>query len=185
MCVFRCSQVGPRDRLHCGCLLLPSPCALLSVAEALTTRLCVLQWGPGDDGCPAPWGRGPEEEVLYDNAVLYDNMPSPKIFARYPPADRKASRPSADSLSCNHYKHPTSCTLPSSPPVTNTSSLGRASLGLGAQVQHLILCPLGSSYAAVLLQGLAMRSAHQLVVRESPPHSPPRLKRSFSPSTRT
>uniref|UniRef100_A0A8D1LSY6 Actin filament-associated protein 1 n=1 Tax=Sus scrofa TaxID=9823 RepID=A0A8D1LSY6_PIG len=92
-------------------------------------------WGPGDDGCPAPWGRGPEEEVLYDNAVLYDNMPSPKIFARYPPADRKASRPSADSLSCNHYKHPTSCTLPSSPPVTNTSSLGRASLGLGAQLK--------------------------------------------------
>uniref|UniRef100_A0A8D1PFC4 Actin filament-associated protein 1 n=1 Tax=Sus scrofa TaxID=9823 RepID=A0A8D1PFC4_PIG len=137
-------------------------------------------WGPGDDGCPAPWGRGPEEEVLYDNAVLYDNMPSPKIFARYPPADRKASRPSADSLSCNHYKHPTSCTLPSSPPVTNTSSLGRASLGLGAQVQHLILCPLGSSYAAVLLQGLAMRSAHQLVVRESPP-TPPQAKAQFLP----
>lgn len=111
--------------------------AVLSVAEALTT-LCVLQWEP-DDGFPAPGGRGPGEEVLYDNAVLYDNLPSPKIFARYPPAGRKASRLSTDTLSCNHYKHPTSCSPPSAQSVTNTSSLGRASLGLNSQVQHLVV----------------------------------------------
>ncbi|XP_044623818.1 actin filament-associated protein 1 isoform X1 [Equus asinus] len=91
-------------------------------------------WEP-DDGFPAPGGRGPGEEVLYDNAVLYDNLPSPKIFARYPPAGRKASRLSTDTLSCNHYKHPTSCSPPSAQSVTNTSSLGRASLGLNSQLR--------------------------------------------------
>ncbi|KAJ8783423.1 hypothetical protein J1605_009128 [Eschrichtius robustus] len=91
-------------------------------------------WGP-DGGFPAPRGRGLGEEALYDNAVLYDNLPSPKIFARYPPADRKAARPPPDKLSCNHYKHPASSGPPSSPSVTNTSSLGRASLGLSSQLK--------------------------------------------------
>lgn len=125
--------------------------AVLSVAETLTTKLCVLQWEP-EDGFPASCSGGLGEEVLYDNAVLYDNLPSPKIFARHPPADRKASRLSTDKLSCNHYKHPTSCGLPSAQSVTNTSSVGRASLGLGSQVQHRflscsrILFQSGSSY---------------------------------------
>ncbi|XP_026341701.1 actin filament-associated protein 1 isoform X2 [Ursus arctos] len=87
-------------------------------------------WDP-EDGPPASCARGLGEEVLYDNAVLYDNLPSPKIFARYPPADRKASRPSPDKLSCNHYKYPSSCSLPP----TNPSSLGRASLGLSSQLK--------------------------------------------------
>ncbi|XP_047703269.1 actin filament-associated protein 1 isoform X4 [Prionailurus viverrinus] len=88
-------------------------------------------WDP-EDGPPASRARGLGEEVLYDNAVLYDNLPSPKIFARYPPADRKASRPSADRLSCNHYKYPPSCTQSA----TNTSSLGRASsVGLSSQLK--------------------------------------------------
>ncbi|XP_058402648.1 actin filament-associated protein 1 isoform X3 [Diceros bicornis minor] len=91
-------------------------------------------WEP-EDGLPASCGRGLGEEVLYDNAVLYDNLPSPKIFARYPPADKKASRLSSDKLSCNHYKHPTSCSLPSTQSVTNTPSLGRASLGLNSQLK--------------------------------------------------
>lgn len=109
-----------------------------SCGRGSNDKLCVLQWGP-DGGFPAPRGRGLGEEALYDNAVLYDNLPSPKIFARYPPADRKAARPSPDKLSCNHYKHPASSGPPASPSVTNTSSLGRASLGLSSQVQHLIL----------------------------------------------
>ncbi|XP_066135197.1 actin filament-associated protein 1 isoform X1 [Saccopteryx bilineata] len=90
-------------------------------------------WDP--DAGPAPCGGGLGEEVLYDNAVLYDNLPSPKIFARYPPADRKATRPPTDKLPCNHYKHPTSCGLPSAQSLTNTSSVGRASLGLGSQLK--------------------------------------------------
>ncbi|XP_022272768.1 actin filament-associated protein 1 isoform X1 [Canis lupus familiaris] len=91
-------------------------------------------WDP-EDGPPASCARGLGEEVLYDNAVLYDNLPSPKIFARYPPADRKASRPSPDKLSCNHYKCPPSCGLPLIQSATNPSSLGRASLGLSSQVK--------------------------------------------------
>ncbi|XP_022361481.1 actin filament-associated protein 1 isoform X1 [Enhydra lutris kenyoni] len=87
-------------------------------------------WDP-EDGPPASGARGLGEEVLYDNAVLYDNLPSPKIFARYPPADRKASRPPPDKLFCNHYKYPPSCSLPP----TNPSSLGRASLGLSTQLK--------------------------------------------------
>nr|XP_012638930.1 actin filament-associated protein 1 isoform X1 [Microcebus murinus] len=86
-------------------------------------------WEP-EDGFPASCSRGLGEEVLYDNAGLYDNLPSPKIFARYSPADRKASRLSADKLCSNHYKHPASA-----PPVTNTSSVGRASLGPSSQLK--------------------------------------------------
>ncbi|XP_073747493.1 actin filament-associated protein 1 isoform X3 [Callorhinus ursinus] len=87
-------------------------------------------WDP-EDRPPASCARGLGEEVLYEHAVLYDNLPSPKIFARYPPADRKASRLSPDKLSCNHYKYPPSCGLPP----TNPSSLGRAPLGLSSQLK--------------------------------------------------
>ncbi|XP_015982607.2 actin filament-associated protein 1 isoform X1 [Rousettus aegyptiacus] len=91
-------------------------------------------WGP-EDGPPSSCSGGLGEEVLYDNAVLYDNLPPPEIFARCPPADRRAPRLSADKLSCNHYKHPASCAPPSAQSVTNTSSVGRASLGLGSQLK--------------------------------------------------
>lgn len=100
----------------------------------LTNRLYVLQWDM-DGGFPGCGSRGLAEEVLYDNAGLYDNLPSPTIFARSSPADRRASRTPADRLSSNHYKSPTSCSPPCSPPVTNTSSVGRASLGPHSQVQ--------------------------------------------------
>ncbi|EHB03677.1 Actin filament-associated protein 1 [Heterocephalus glaber] len=86
-------------------------------------------WDSEDGGRPTCCGRGPGEEVLYDNAGLYDNLPSPKVFARPSPADRKASR-----LSSNHYKSPTSG-LPCLPSVTNTSSVGRASLGPHPQLK--------------------------------------------------
>ncbi|XP_013362241.1 PREDICTED: actin filament-associated protein 1 isoform X2 [Chinchilla lanigera] len=91
-------------------------------------------WDAEDGGRPACCGQGPGEEVLYDNAGLYDNLPSPKIFARSSPADRKASRLSADKLSSNHYKSPASG-LPCTPSVTNTSSVGRASLGPHSQLK--------------------------------------------------
>ncbi|ELK32947.1 Actin filament-associated protein 1 [Myotis davidii] len=97
-------------------------------------------WDP-DGGSAASCRGGPGGEVPYDN------LPSPKIFARYPPADRKAARPPADTLSCNHYKQPTSCGLPPAPSVTNTSSVGRASLGLGSQLKSK-KPPLASSGAA-------------------------------------
>ncbi|XP_055480140.1 actin filament-associated protein 1 isoform X1 [Psammomys obesus] len=88
-----------------------------------------------DGGFPGCGSRGLAEEVLYDNAGLYDNLPSPTIFARSSPADRRASRPPADRLSSNHYKSPTSCSPPCSPSLTNTSSVGRASLGLHSQLK--------------------------------------------------
>ncbi|XP_048704915.2 actin filament-associated protein 1 isoform X3 [Caretta caretta] len=80
-----------------------------------------------EDGFPTSRSRNMGEEVLYDNAGLYDNLPSPKIFARYPPAERKANRLSTDKLSSNHYKNPVSCNLSSAQSVTNTSAVGRGS----------------------------------------------------------
>ncbi|XP_055652463.1 actin filament-associated protein 1 isoform X3 [Falco peregrinus] len=82
-------------------------------------------WEP-EDGFPSR-SRNIGEEMLYDNAGLYDNLPSPKIFARYPPADRKPNRLSTDKLSSNHYKYPVSSSLSSAQSVTNTSTVGRGS----------------------------------------------------------
>ncbi|NXP56906.1 AFAP1 protein, partial [Heliornis fulica] len=82
-------------------------------------------WEP-EDGFPSH-SRNIGEEMLYDNAGLYDNLPSPKIFARYPPADRKPNRLSTDKLSSNHYKYPVSSNLSSAQSVTNTSAVGRGS----------------------------------------------------------
>nr|XP_028594158.1 actin filament-associated protein 1 isoform X1 [Podarcis muralis]XP_028594159.1 actin filament-associated protein 1 isoform X1 [Podarcis muralis] len=84
-------------------------------------------WEP-EDGFPASRGRNMREDGLYDNMGLYDNLPSPKIFARYPPADRKANRLSTDKLSSNHYKYPVSSNLSSAQSVTNTSAVGRGSV---------------------------------------------------------
>ncbi|KAF1618162.1 UNVERIFIED_CONTAM: Actin filament-associated protein 1, partial [Eudyptes robustus] len=83
-------------------------------------------WEP-EDGFPSSRSRNIGEEMLYDNAGLYDNLPSPKIFARYPPADRKPNRLSTDKLSSNHYKYPVSSNLSSAQSVTNTSAVGRGS----------------------------------------------------------
>ncbi|XP_071609542.1 actin filament-associated protein 1 isoform X3 [Heliangelus exortis] len=83
-------------------------------------------WEP-EDGFPSSRSRNTGEEILYDNAGLYDNLPSPKIFARYPPADRKPNRLSTDKLSSNHYKYPVSSNLSSAQSVTNTSAVGRGS----------------------------------------------------------
>ncbi|XP_072262593.1 actin filament-associated protein 1 isoform X2 [Pyxicephalus adspersus] len=80
-------------------------------------------WRPDED---FPSYNRKKEEVLYDEADVYDNLPSPKIFARYSPIDKKANRLSTDKLSPNHYKSPVSSSL-SSQSVTNNSSLGRAS----------------------------------------------------------
>ncbi|XP_062986225.1 actin filament-associated protein 1 isoform X3 [Elgaria multicarinata webbii] len=83
-------------------------------------------WEP-EDGFPTR-SRNVGEDGLYDNMGLYDNLPSPKIFARYPPADRKNNRSSTDKLSSNHYKHPVSSSLSSAQSVTNTSAVGRESV---------------------------------------------------------
>ncbi|XP_075425957.1 actin filament-associated protein 1 isoform X2 [Ascaphus truei] len=91
-------------------------------------------WRP-EDGFATSRNRQKGEEVLYDNAGLYDNLPSPKIFARYPPADKKANRVSTDKLSSNHYKSPVSSSL-SSQSVTNTSALGRGSDGKQSQLKN-------------------------------------------------
>ncbi|XP_069488111.1 actin filament-associated protein 1 isoform X2 [Ambystoma mexicanum] len=94
---------------------------------------CINGLWDHEDGLPASLNRLAGEEALYDNAGLYDNLPSPKIFARYPPADRKANRFSSDKLSSNHYKSPVSSNLSSAQSVTNTSAVGRASVGLHSQ----------------------------------------------------
>ncbi|XP_069924114.1 actin filament-associated protein 1 isoform X2 [Oryctolagus cuniculus] len=80
-----------------------------------------------EEDFPASCGRGVGEEVPYDNAGLYDNLPSPRIFARCS-ADRKASRPAS-----NHGRPPASRSPPPAPSLTNTSSVGRASLGPPSQ----------------------------------------------------
>ncbi|XP_068132937.1 actin filament-associated protein 1 isoform X3 [Hyperolius riggenbachi] len=86
-------------------------------------------WRPDED-LPS-YNRKKGEEVLYDDADIYDNLPSPKIFARYPPADKKANnRLSSGKLSPNHYKSPVS-----SQSVTNNSPPGRASVGSPTQLK--------------------------------------------------
>ncbi|KAM4809310.1 actin filament-associated protein 1 isoform 1-T1 [Rhinophrynus dorsalis] len=85
-------------------------------------------WIPDEDFATS-YNRKKGEEVLYDDAGLYDNLPSPKIFARYPPADKKANKFSTDKLSPNHYKSPVSQS------VTNNSALGRGSLSTQSQLK--------------------------------------------------
>ncbi|XP_060630083.2 actin filament-associated protein 1 isoform X1 [Anolis sagrei] len=84
-------------------------------------------WEP-EDGFPTSRSRNTGEDGLYDNMGLYDNLPSPKIFARCPSADRKTNRLSTDKLSSNHYKHPVSSNLSSAQSVTNPSAVGRGSV---------------------------------------------------------
>lgn len=113
----------------------------------LTAKVCVLQWEP-EDGFPSSRSRNIGEEMLYDNAGLYDNLPSPKIFARYPPADRKPNRlSSADKLSSNHYKYPVLSNLSSAQSVTNTSAVGR---GSGSQVLYYLIPHKAFYFLAVL-----------------------------------
>ncbi|XP_073430646.1 actin filament-associated protein 1 isoform X2 [Dendrobates tinctorius] len=89
-------------------------------------------WRPDEDySCKRQKG----EEVLYDEADVYDNLPSPKIFARNPPTDKKPNRFSSEKLSPNHYKSPVSSSL-SCPSVTNHSpTLGRAPSGSASQLR--------------------------------------------------
>ncbi|KAM6455270.1 actin filament-associated protein 1 isoform 1-T2 [Liasis olivaceus] len=84
-------------------------------------------WEP-EDGFPPSCSRNTGEDGLYDNMGLYDNLPSPKIFARCPPAERKTNRLTTDKLSSNHYKYPISSSLSSAQSITNTSAVGRGSV---------------------------------------------------------
>uniref|UniRef100_A0A6I8PT24 Actin filament-associated protein 1 n=1 Tax=Ornithorhynchus anatinus TaxID=9258 RepID=A0A6I8PT24_ORNAN len=81
-------------------------------------------WEPEAD-LPTLRSRSSGEEALYDNAGLYDNLPSPKIFARVPPADRTATGLAPDKLSTNPSQHPVSSGLSSAQSVTNRSSVAR------------------------------------------------------------
>ncbi|XP_038586608.1 actin filament-associated protein 1 isoform X2 [Micropterus salmoides] len=51
---------------------------------------------------PGTGGLQLKEEVHYENADLYENMPSPKLATRHPP------KPSSSSTSTSHYKTPVS-----------------------------------------------------------------------------
>lgn len=126
----------------------------------LTAKVYVLQWEP-EDGFPSSRSRNIGEEMLYDNAGLYDNLPSPKIFARYPPADRKPNRLSTDKLSSNHYKYPVSSNLSSAQSVTNTSAVGR---GSGSQVLYYLILNKAFYFLSVLLIWLLSKGPWALSV---------------------
>ncbi|XP_073503973.1 actin filament-associated protein 1 isoform X2 [Phyllobates terribilis] len=90
-------------------------------------------WRPDED---YSYNRQKGEEVLYDEADVYDNLPSPKIFARNLPTDKKPNRFSSEKLSPNHYKSPVSSSSLSSASVTNHSpNTGRASPGSASQLR--------------------------------------------------
>uniref|UniRef100_A0A3Q3L6H4 Actin filament-associated protein 1 n=1 Tax=Mastacembelus armatus TaxID=205130 RepID=A0A3Q3L6H4_9TELE len=56
---------------------------------------------------PSTVGLQLKEEVHYENADLYENMPSPKLATRYPPKTPSSSAFSS-STSASHYKTPVS-----------------------------------------------------------------------------
>uniref|UniRef100_UPI003AAE361C actin filament-associated protein 1 isoform X2 n=1 Tax=Centroberyx gerrardi TaxID=166262 RepID=UPI003AAE361C len=56
---------------------------------------------------PATGGRQLKEEAHYENADLYENMPSPKLAARFSPKPSSSSTTSS-STSAGHYKTPVS-----------------------------------------------------------------------------
>ncbi|XP_041926227.1 actin filament-associated protein 1 isoform X1 [Alosa sapidissima] len=83
---------------------------------------------------PATGGRSLKEEVHYENAELelYENMPSPKLAARYPPKIKtgRTASPSSSS-SAGHYKTPVSSkALSSSPANANSPSQLKGKKGL-------------------------------------------------------
>ncbi|XP_047449864.1 actin filament-associated protein 1 isoform X2 [Mugil cephalus] len=57
---------------------------------------------------PRTRGRQLKGEVQYENADLYENMPSPKLATRYPPPKPTSSTSAASSSSAGHYKTPAS-----------------------------------------------------------------------------
>ncbi|XP_066429424.1 actin filament-associated protein 1 isoform X1 [Eleutherodactylus coqui] len=88
-------------------------------------------WMPDEDYS----NRHKGEEVHYDDPDVYDNLPSPKIFARNPSADKKPNRFSSEKLSPNHYKSPVSSSLSSQSVTNNSPTLGRASAGSSSQLK--------------------------------------------------
>lgn len=55
---------------------------------------------------PSTRGHQLTEVVHYENADLYENMPSPKLTTRYP--KRPSSSTASSSASTSHYKTPVS-----------------------------------------------------------------------------
>nr|XP_014344486.1 PREDICTED: actin filament-associated protein 1 isoform X2 [Latimeria chalumnae] len=86
-----------------------------------------------EDVFPSSGSRRCQEETFYENADLYDNLPPTKFFLRFSPT-HKTNRLSTSKLSSNYCKSPVSSTLSSAQSVTNTSIVGRGSVGLPMQV---------------------------------------------------
>ncbi|XP_066576174.1 actin filament-associated protein 1 isoform X1 [Amia ocellicauda] len=87
-----------------------------------------------EDTYLSPASRHWRDEGLYENADLYENMPSPKLAARYSPKSSRVA--SADRQVAGHYKTPVSSkAISSSLPVTNTASAGRGSAGTSSQLK--------------------------------------------------
>lgn len=56
----------------------------------------------------SPVQRKLKEEVHYENAELYDNMPPPKLATRCPPKPSSSSTSSSSTTSNSYYKAPVS-----------------------------------------------------------------------------
>lgn len=88
--------------------------SLLSpLVSPLPPCLCLLACLPGltqdpeaQYSRPSTGGRQLKEELHYENAELYENMPSPKRDTRLPP--KSSSSTSSSSTSASHYKSPVS-----------------------------------------------------------------------------
>lgn len=80
---------------------------------------------------PATGGRRLREEVLYENTDpdLYENMPSPKLAARYSP------KPSRLASSSSHYKTPG----PVKSKFLSSSSSANTNTKAGTQVTNALL----------------------------------------------
>ncbi|XP_036407441.1 actin filament-associated protein 1 isoform X1 [Megalops cyprinoides] len=91
---------------------------------------CINGTDPEDAySSPASGGRC-REEGLYENADLYENMPSPKLSARYP------AKPSGAASAASHYKTPVSSkAVPSSASSSSAAVTNTASPGRGAATQ--------------------------------------------------
>ncbi|XP_017285830.1 actin filament-associated protein 1 isoform X2 [Kryptolebias marmoratus] len=57
---------------------------------------------------PSTRGRQQTAKVQYENAELYENMPSPKLVSRYPPKASSAPVSSSSSSTAGHYRAPVS-----------------------------------------------------------------------------
>lgn len=87
---------------------------------------------------PSTRGRQLKEEAQYQNADLYENMPSPKLANRYPPkpaSSSSAPAASSPSASAGHYKTPV-------PKISSKFLAADSKNKAAAQVTNTVLCSL-------------------------------------------